>query len=121
MSNSTSTSSDYDYFDEVREVLADAGFMPLEGFETGADYADEYGDELEITDRDAKVLHYFAERRWEAFRIEPTDASAWATLARWTEDGASLLVIDRNGCIEGEITLPPSARGNTWLAAVLEA
>lgn len=98
--------------DDIREALIQTGFMPI-------DYADQDFAEIELTERDAKVLGYFAERGWDTFRLDAT--GSWATLARWSEDGIELLSIDRNGVTEADARFSFSAQGAAWMAAAVQA
>lgn len=99
--------TDYDTLtDEIMGTLIENGFAPIEGLE------EEYG----LTERDTKVLDYFAERGWDAFRIDTSEA--WATLVRWSEDGIDLMDINYNGGIVGEVSFPMTDRGVKWLQQV---
>jgi hypothetical protein len=96
---------------EVTELIMDAGFCPLEA-------ADVLTAEWDIDARQAGVLGYFAERGWDAFRLEPK-GEVWATLVSWSDEGVELLAIDRNGVSEGDLRFPLSTRGLGWFASVV--
>lgn len=111
MATTTSTTTTYDANDSIRDILVEAGFMPLEmAFDD---------DEINLTAHDGKVLGYYMDRGWDAFRIVADDGGF--ELVRWSEDSAEaeLLAINLNGVTEGSICFPLTRRGMTWLASVV--
>jgi hypothetical protein len=113
---SRQTDTDYDLDDAIRESLIEAAYLPLE--KGSPDHTD---DELALTARDIRVLDYYVDRRWEAFRLEPIGEAIWATLARWSEEGIEILAIDRNGVEHGHARFDYTAQGARWAAAAINA
>lgn len=99
--------------DAFREALITSGFMPLDLIH------DDY--EIGLAERDAKVLGYFEERGWDAFRIEPALADATFTLARWSEDGIEIMAINENGVDMGEARFHFNRQGVAWASAAVQA
>lgn len=114
MRTNTKTTDLYDALEaEIMETLIDTGFCPLEDGQP-----DQVADGI-LTERDVKVLQYFADRRWDAFRLEAAGTGTWATLAEYSEDGIKLMEIDRNGCIITEARFDTNDRGLAMIAKVL--
>jgi hypothetical protein len=107
------TNTTTDLFEDTIATLAEAAFLP-------ADYVND-ADELELTERDRSILAYYEAKGIDAFRIEAVDASAWALLVRWSEDGYELTAIDRNGVILCEARFNFTPMGLAWLAGALNA
>jgi hypothetical protein len=115
VNTSPSTDTTYDLDDEIREALITAAFLPLEP----EDHTD---DELQLTDRDIKILNFYVARGWEAFRLEPAgDPQNWVTLARWSDNGIELLALTSNGVETATARFDLTNAGVTWFAAAINA
>lgn len=78
-------------------------------------------DDDDVSERDEKVLGYFEERGWAAFRIEPTLADATFTLARWSEEGFEIQAINENGLTLADARFTFSRQGLAWATAAVQA
>jgi hypothetical protein len=99
------------HYSEVIDVLAEAGFSPLDVLA-----------EPSLTARQARVLKYFEQRGWAAYRLEDdTSVDGWATLALFLDDEVKLMTINANGVTDTEARFSLTPRGLAWLDAAVTA